>query len=114
MNLANAGSAAAYNVGNAQAQGAMNVGQARASGQVGQANAFSNALGQIAGYAMQYPMQNAMMQQNAALNNAALQYYQRGNRTGTGTAAVGAAAMQQPIFGYDPYTGRRANYLTNT
>jgi hypothetical protein len=62
MNMANAGSAAAYNVGNAQATGAMNAGAARAAGQVGQANAYSNALGQIAGYATQAPMNNAIMQ----------------------------------------------------
>jgi hypothetical protein len=61
MNVANAASQGAYNVGNAQATGAMNAGAARASGYVGQANAITNALGQIGGYAAQAPMNNAMM-----------------------------------------------------
>jgi hypothetical protein len=61
QNTANAASQSAYNVGNAQATGAMQAGQARASGYIGQANAYNNALGQIAGYATQAPMQNAMM-----------------------------------------------------
>ena len=62
QNIANAGSQSAYNVGNAQATGAMNAGAARASGYVGAANAFNNALGQVAGYATQAPMNNAIMQ----------------------------------------------------
>ena len=61
MNLANAASQGAYNVGNAQATGAMNAGAARASGYIGQANALNNALGQVAGMAMQAPLNNAMM-----------------------------------------------------
>jgi hypothetical protein len=40
----------------------MNAGAARASGYIGQANAYNTALGQIGAYAMQAPMQNAMMQ----------------------------------------------------
>jgi hypothetical protein len=64
---------------------------------------------------MQYPAQSAMRAENAAMNNAMLGYYQRGNRAGTtGTAATPPVIMQQPVFGYDPYTGRSANYLTNT
>jgi hypothetical protein len=115
QNTANAASQSAYNVGNAQAQGALGAGQARASGYIGQANAITNALGQIGGYAMQYPAQSAMRAENAAMNNAMLGYYQRGNRAGTtGTAATPPVIMQQPVFGYDPYTGRSANYLTNT
>jgi hypothetical protein len=47
----------------------MNVGAARASGYVGAANAFNNALGQVAGYAI-----------NAPMNNAIMGYYARGNR----------------------------------
>jgi hypothetical protein len=61
QNIANAGSQSAYNIGNAQATGATNAAAARASGYVGQANAYNNALGQIAGYAMEAPMNNAMM-----------------------------------------------------
>jgi hypothetical protein len=61
QNLANAGSQSAYNVGNAQATGAQNAAAARASGYVGSANAFTNALGQVAGYAINAPMNNAIM-----------------------------------------------------
>jgi hypothetical protein len=61
-NIGNAASQSAYNIGNAQAGGAMNVGAARASGYVGSANAYNNALGQVAGYATQAPMNNAIMQ----------------------------------------------------
>jgi hypothetical protein len=61
QNIANAGSQSAYNVGNAQATGAMNAGAARASGYIGQANAYNNALGQVAGYAMEAPMNKAIM-----------------------------------------------------
>ena len=61
QNIGNAASQSAYNVGNAQAQGALGAGQARASGYIGQSNAYNNALGQIAGMAMQAPMNNAMM-----------------------------------------------------
>jgi hypothetical protein len=104
QNIANAGSQSAYNVGNAQAQGAINAGQARASGYVGAANAFNNALGQVTSYAVQQPLNNAMMA-----------YYRNGTPGGTGTpVATPSMVMQQPIFGYDPYTGRSANYLTNT
>jgi hypothetical protein len=39
----------------------MNTGAARASGYIGQANALTNALGQIGNYAAQAPMNNAMM-----------------------------------------------------
>jgi hypothetical protein len=61
QNIANAGSQSAYNIGNAQATGATNAAAARASGYVGQANAYNNALGQIAGYAMEAPMNKAIM-----------------------------------------------------
>jgi hypothetical protein len=78
QNIANAGSQSAYNVGNAQATGAMNAGAARASGYIGQANAYNNALGQIAGYAMQAPMNNAMMA-----------YYRNGTPGGGGSTSTG-------------------------
>ena len=61
QNIGNAASQSAYNVGNAQATGAMNAGAARASGYIGQANAYNTALGQIAGYAMEAPMNKAIM-----------------------------------------------------
>jgi len=104
QNIANAGSQSAYNVGNAQAQGAMNAGQARASGYVGAANAFNNALGQVGSYYANAPMNNAMMN-----------YYNNNSPSTTRAAAAAPSmVMQQPVFGYDPYTGRGANYLTNT
>ena len=60
-NIGNAASQSAYNIGNAQAGGATNAAAARASGYVGSANAYTNALGQVAGYAAQAPMNNAIM-----------------------------------------------------
>jgi hypothetical protein len=68
QNIGNAASASAYNTGNALANNAISTGNARASGYAGTANAFNNAIGQITGYAMQAP-----------LNNAVLAYYR--NRT---------------------------------
>jgi hypothetical protein len=60
-NIGNAAAQSAYNIGNAQAGGATNAAAARASGYVGSANAFNTALGQVAGYATQAPMNNAIM-----------------------------------------------------
>jgi hypothetical protein len=60
-NIANAASRSAYDVGNAQAGNAINTGNARASGYAGTANAFNNALGQITGYAMQAPIDRAVI-----------------------------------------------------
>jgi hypothetical protein len=60
-NIGNAAAQSAYNIGNAQAGGATNAAAARASGYVGSANAYTNALGQVAGYATQAPMNNAIM-----------------------------------------------------
>ena len=94
MNVGNAASQGAYNVGNAQATGAMNAGAARASGYVGQANAITNALGQIGGYAAQAPMNNAMMA-----------YYRNNNpSTTTRTTPTAAPSMQgYNPFAYNPY-----------
>ena len=61
QNIGTAASQSAYNIGNAQAGGATNAAAARASGYVGSANAYTNALGQVAGYAAQAPMNNAIM-----------------------------------------------------
>ena len=47
--------------GQNEASNIYNAGQARASGYIGQANALNNALGQITGYAVQAPLNNAMM-----------------------------------------------------
>jgi len=52
---------AAGQSGQNQANNLYNAGAARASGYVGQANALSNALGQIGSYASQAPMNNAIM-----------------------------------------------------
>jgi hypothetical protein len=60
-NVGNAASRSAYDVGNANANNAINTGNARASGYAGTANAFNNALGTITGYAMQAPIDKAIM-----------------------------------------------------
>jgi hypothetical protein len=60
-NIGNAAATSAYNVGNAAANNAINIGNARTSGYAGTANAFTNALGQITGYAVQAPMDKAIM-----------------------------------------------------
>jgi hypothetical protein len=93
MNVANAASQGAYNIGNAQATGAMNTGAARASGYIGQANALTNALGQIGNYAAQAPMNNAMMA-----------YYR--NNTPETPAARAAAAPSMVMQGYNPFRGQ--------
>jgi hypothetical protein len=53
---------AAGQMGQNQASNIYNAGQARASGYIGSANALTNALGQIGGYASNAPMNNAIMQ----------------------------------------------------
>jgi hypothetical protein len=53
---------AAGQMGQNQASNIYNAGQARASGYIGSANALTNALGQIGGYAANAPMNNAIMQ----------------------------------------------------
>ena len=52
---------AAGQMGQNEASNLYNAGQARASGYVGQANALSGALGQVAGIAANYPTQNALI-----------------------------------------------------
>lgn len=52
---------AAGQMGQNEASNIYNAGQARASGYIGQANALNTALGQVAGYAAQQPLQNAMI-----------------------------------------------------
>jgi hypothetical protein len=93
MNVGNAASQGAYNIGNAQATGAMNAGAARASGYVGQANALTNALGQIGGYYANAPMNNAMMA------------YYRNNSPST-TPRTTTAAPSMVMQGYNPFAGQ--------
>lgn len=52
---------AAGQMGQNEASNLYNAGQARASGYIGSANALTNALGQIGGYASNAPMNNAIM-----------------------------------------------------
>ena len=52
---------AAGQMGQNEANNLYNAGQARASGYIGSANALTNALGQIGGYASNAPMNNAIM-----------------------------------------------------
>ena len=80
---------AAGQMGQNEASNLYNAGQARASGYVGQANALSNALGQVAGIASSYPM-----------NNAIMGYYNRapaGSLQG-GTSAGGGGAQYNPFL----------------
>ena len=70
---------AAGQMGQNEASNLYNAGQARASGYVGQANALSNALGQVGGIASSYPM-----------NNAIMGYYNRNAPGGTGTGPGGS------------------------
>jgi hypothetical protein len=73
---------AAGQMGQNQASNIYNAGQARASGYIGSANALTNALGQIGGYAS-----------NAPMNNAIMQYYK--NRT-PGSGGVGGGTPYIP------------------
>lgn len=70
---------AAGQMGQNEASNIYNAGQARASGYIGSANALTNALGQIGSFAANAPMQNAMMN-----------YYNRGAPGGTGTGPGGS------------------------
>lgn len=71
---------AAGQMGQNEATNLYNAGQARASGYVGQANALSNALGQVGAIASNYPTQNAL-----------IGYYNRGAAGGTGSNAGGGS-----------------------
>jgi hypothetical protein len=75
---------AAGQMGQNEASNIYNAGQARASGYVGQANALTNALGQIAGYASAAPM-----------NNAIMGYY---NRNAPGSSSGGSPGVASPQF----------------
>jgi hypothetical protein len=75
---------AAGQMGQNEASNLYNAGQARASGYIGQANALTNALGQIGGYASAAPM-----------NNAIMQYY----RNGTPSNTFDSKAAKGPGFG---------------
>ena len=80
---------------------AMNVGAARASGYVGSANALGGALSSIGNIAVNYPLNNAMMN-----------YYNNG-ASGGGSVGYGNGAMQG-VNGYlanSPY--RASNYGVN-
>jgi hypothetical protein len=63
---------AAGQMGQNEASNLYNAGQARASGYIGSANALSNALGQVGSIASNYPM-----------NNAIMNYYNKGAPGGT-------------------------------
>lgn len=80
---------------------AMNVGAARASGYVGSANALSGALSNIGNMAVNYPMNNAMMN-----------YYNNGAASG-GSVGYGSNAMSgvNGFLAGSPYTA--SNYGVN-
>ena len=79
---ANVLTGAAGQMGQNEASNIYNAGQARASGYIGQANALNNALGQVTGYAVQAPLNNAMMNY---YNNGALGGVPAGNAFGSST-----------------------------
>jgi len=79
-------------------------GQARASGYIGSSNALTNALGQIGSFAQQAPLNNAMMN-----------YYNRTPASDISSTARtgGGGSPAKPLFGYDPMVSR-GPYLTKT
>lgn len=87
QSAANVLTGAAGQMGQNEASNLYNAGQARASGYVGSANALSNALGQIGGYASAAPM-----------NNAIMQYYKNGTPGGTGSNAGGGSFGSSTMF----------------
>lgn len=66
---------AGQNYANQAGQAYMNAGDARASGYVGSANAWSNALGGVAGAANQYNALNAFNNRTNAINAGSTPYY---------------------------------------
>jgi hypothetical protein len=84
QSAANVMTGAAGQMGQNQASNIYNAGQARASGYIGSANALTNALGQIGGYAS-----------NAPMNNAIMQYYR--NRTPGSGGGVGGGNPYIPL-----------------
>ena len=95
---------AAGQMGQNEASNIYNAGQARASGYIGSANALNTALGQIGSYAQQAPLNNAMMN-----------YYNRVPASDISSTArtAGGGSPANPLFGYDPMVSR-GPYLTNT
>ena len=81
---------AAGQVGQNEASNLYNAGQARASGYVGQANALSNALGQVGAIAQQVPMDRAM-----------IGYYNR-NAAGSGGGTPAGNAFGRSTGNYLP------------
>lgn len=103
QSAANVMTGAAGQAGQNEASNLYNAGQARASGYVGSANALNNALGQIGSFAQQAPLNNAMMN-----------YYNRvpaSDSSSTGRIG-GGGSPAKPLFGYDPMVSR-GPYLTN-
>jgi hypothetical protein len=105
QSAANVMTGAAGQMGQNEAANIYNTGQARASGYIGSANALTSALGQIGAFAQQAPLNNAMMN-----------YYNRvpadsGSRS---AARVGTAPQAKPIFGFDPMVARNPYMPTPT
>jgi hypothetical protein len=96
---------AAGQMGQNEASNIYNAGQARASGYIGSANALNTALGQIGSYAQQAPLNNAMMN-----------YYNRvpADSGSSNTPRVGVAPQAKPVFGYDPMLPRNPYLPTTT
>jgi hypothetical protein len=104
QSAANVMTGAAGQMGQNEASNIYNAGQARASGYIGSANALNTALGQIGSYAQQAPLNNAMMN-----------YYNRVPASDISSTArtAGGGSPANPLFGYDPMVSR-GPYLTNT
>jgi hypothetical protein len=105
QSAANVMTGAAGQMGQNEAANIYGAGQARASGYIGSANALNTALGQIGAFAQQAPLNNAMMN-----------YYNRvpadsGSRS---AARVGVAPQAKPIFGFDPMVARNPYIPTDT
>jgi len=104
QSAANVMTGAAGQAGQNEASNLYNAGQARASGYIGSSNALTNALGQIGSFAQQAPLNNAMMN-----------YYNRTPASDISSTARtgGGGSPAKPLFGYDPMVSR-GPYLTKT
>jgi hypothetical protein len=104
QSAANVMTGAAGQMGQNEAANIYNTGQARASGYIGSANALTSALGQIGSFAQQAPLNNAMMN-----------YYNRTPAGGLGGAPASIAPQQyNPFAGQDPMVKRNPYLPTPT
>ena len=99
QSAANVVTGAAGQRGQNEASNLYNAGQARASWYIGSANALTNALGQIGGFASSLPEQNAM-----------INYYNRNAPRGTGTGPGGSFEPRgYPTPAFNPFSVPRSS-----